>query len=154
MAPTPSTTTTPVAEELCGLCAFTGTKIGWVARAMRFEKNPGTPLHRILTIAKHAKELTPHSEKITGNAVRAILAPMPLASLMDYADAKDCLDYVTDKVVTRAAKREAEAVAAAAAKEARLMEIGRKRAATRAKVAARPPKSVRLVEPTGRVRYE
>ena len=124
MAPTPVTTTTPVAEELNGLCALTGTKIGWVAPAMRFQKNLGSPLHRVLTIAKHAKELTPGSEKVTGNAVRALLAPMPLPSLMDEADAKNCLEYVADKVVTRAAKREAAAAAAAMVEEARKRERG------------------------------
>ena len=107
----------------------------------------------MLNIAKHAKELTPASEKITGNAMLALLAPMPLNCLMDATDARDCILFVEDKVVTRAAKRQAADKAAAAAEEARLMEMGRKRAATRAAIAARPAKSVRVVEPTGRVWY-
>ena len=61
---------------------------------------------------------------------------MPLASLMDEADAKDCLKHVEEKVLTRAAKRRAEAEAAAAANEARLVEMGAKRAAKRAAIAA------------------
>ena len=55
------------------------------------QKNLDTPLHRLLTIAKHTKELTPGSEKITSNAVRALLAPIPLPSLMNEEDAKFCL---------------------------------------------------------------
>ena len=102
MAPTPSSTTTPVAEELCGLCALDQTTVGWAARAMRFKENPGTPLHPLLTIAKHADELTPGSQQIANNAVRALLAPMPLPSFMDEEDAKFCLEQVVAKVPHRA----------------------------------------------------
>ena len=146
MAPTPVSATTPVAEELCGLCALEETTIGWVAPALRFEKIPGTPLHRLLSIAKNVKELTPHSEKITGNAVRALLAPMPLPSFMNEEDAKFCLEQIAVKMVTRAAKREAEAEAVAAAEEARKMAIGAARAAKRAAIASRMAPTTRRVD--------
>ena len=109
---------------------FSGRKsLQWARTALDKQENLGSPLHAVLSIAKHSRELTPHSEKITGNALRALLAPMPLPMLMDETDAKDCLEHVKDKVVTRAAKRKAAAVAAAAAIEARLMAHGAKRAA-------------------------
>lgn len=143
--------TTPVAEEVCGLCALEHTTIGWVAPAMRFQKNLDTPLHRLLTIAKHTKELTPGSEKITGNAVRALLAPIPLPSFMNEEDAKFCLEQVATKMVTRADKRKAEAEAAAAAEEARKVAIGAARAAKRAAIATRLPSTVIVVDTALRV---
>ena len=154
MAPSPPKTTKAAAAQLMNLSFLTGKQLGWVHTALRHQENLVSPLHRVLTIAQHANELTPGSQKLTGNALRAILAPMPLPSFMDAADAKDCLEYVKVKVVTRAAKRKAEAEAAAAAKEARLMKIGTKRAATRAAIAARPVKLTRCVSNTGRVWYE
>ena len=154
MAPARLSTMTAEAAELNGVSSFTGKQLGWVRTALRHQETLVSPLHRVLTIAQHANELTPGSEKLTGNALRAILAPMPLPSFMDAADAKDCLEYVKVKVVTRAAQRKAEAEAAAAAKEARLMKIGTKRAATRAAIAARPVKLTRCVSNTGRVWYE
>ena len=70
---------------------------------------------------------------------------------MDVDEAKDCLNYVAEKMVTRAAKRKAAAEAAAAAREARLYEMGAKRAATRAAIAARPLPTTRTVDTLGRV---
>ena len=131
--------------------SFVGTKLEWTRAALLRQENLGSPLHRVLTIAKHVKELTPASEKITSNALRAILAPIPLGCLMDVADAKDCILHVEDKVVARAAKRKAAAEAAAAAKEARLMEMGRKRAAKRAAIASRPPSATIRVDNSLRV---
>ena len=61
-----------------------------------------------MKVVKHANELTPGSEQISSNAAMALIAPIPLPSLMDEEDAKYCLEYVADKVVTRAAKRKAE----------------------------------------------
>ena len=113
-------------------------------------------LHTMLNmknIAQHTKLLTPESEKLTGTALRALLAPVPLPSLMKVEIAKASLEQVEGKMATRAAKRKAEAKAAAAAEEASLREMGAKRAAKRAAIAARPAKTVRLVENTGCVRY-
>ena len=140
-----------MAAELNGVCNFAGTKLGWVSVALGGKENLGSPLNCILNISRRRIELTPASEKLTGNAVRALLAPMPLASLMDEADAKDCLKHVEKKVVTRAAKRKAEAAAAAAAEEARLMQLGAMRAAKRAAIAARLPSTNIVVDNALRV---
>ena len=140
-----------MAAELCGLSALNQTTVGWAARAMRFKENPGTPLHPLLTIAKHADELTPGSQQIANNAVRALLAPMPLASFMDEADAKFSLEQVEAKVVTRAARRAAEAAAVSAAEEARKMALGAARAAKRAAIATRPPSTSIIVDNALRV---
>ena len=113
-----------------------------------------SPLHSLLKIAQRSKLLSPDSTKLTGHALRSLLAPLPLPSLMSESDAKDCLKYVEAKVYTRAAKRKLEAEAAAAAEEARKMACGAARRAKREAVAARPAKSVRVVSNTTRVWYE
>ena len=97
----------------------------------------------VLKISQHSNELMPTSEKVTINALRSLLSPMNLPYLMEHTDAKDLLNVVEKKVGTRAAKRKAAAEAAAACKNARLMERGAKRAATRANIAARPVPSKR-----------
>ena len=58
---------------------------------------------------------------------------------MDEADAKYVLKLVAEKVVTRAAKRKAEAEALAIIEEARKEAIGAARAAKRAAIHARMP---------------
>ena len=143
-----------VAAQLDGVCNFASTKLDWVPVALPLggKENIGSPLQCMMNIAHRRIELTPASEKITGNAVKALLAPMPLASLMDEADAKDCLKHVEEKVLTRAAKRRAESEAAAAANEARLVEMGAKRAAKRAAIAARLPSRHLVVDNTLRVK--
>ena len=135
-------------KAVCALCEevseleevsnFVGTTLEWTRTALDDADIPICAEHAYLKIAQHAKELTPASEKITGNAMVALLSPLPLADFMDESDAINSLKYVVDKVVTRAAKRKADAVAAAAAEEARLMEMGTQRAAKRAAIASRP----------------
>ena len=61
--------------------------------------------------------------------MRSLLAPIPMSFMMEEADAKECLEVVVKKVVTRAAKRKAEAGAATAAEEARKRANGQARAA-------------------------
>ena len=109
------------------------------------------PLDSFMKVVNHARELTPESTKLTHNAMIGMLAPMPMPSLMDVDDAKECLNYVAKKVVTRAAKRKAEAEAAADAKNARLYEMGAKRAAKRAAIAARLPSTSIVVDNALRV---
>ena len=122
-----------------GVCAIAGSKLEWARRALHRKKNIGSVMETFMKVAEHANELTPGSEQISTNAARALLAPIPLPSLMDEEDAKYCLEYVADKVVTRAAKRKAEAAAAKAAEEARKMANGQAWAAKKAAIAARPP---------------
>ena len=104
----PDIAVTPSAAlEQRGARPFARTKLEWVPIALPYPDKVDELHKSIRLIAQYAKELTPGSEKITGNAVRALLAPIPLPSLMDKEDTKDCLKYVADKVVTRAAKRKA-----------------------------------------------
>ena len=72
--------------------------------------------------------------------------------LMDVEDAKATLKFVAAKEQTRAAKRKAAAEAAAAASLAQKQHVGATRAAKRAKVAARPPKTHLQVDSLGRFR--
>ena len=102
------------------------------------QMNPGTPLNSIEIIRKNRVELTPASDKIYGHALLSTVKPGASPNFMDESDAKASIKYVAAKVVTRAKKRKAEAAAAAAAEEARLREMGAKRAAKRAAIAARP----------------
>ena len=101
-------------------------------------ENIDTPYRCLITIAEHKTELTPASQKLYGHALLSVVKPNSSVKLMDITDAKNSLKHVAEKVVTRAEKRKAAAAAAAMAEEARLMEMGAKRAAKRAAVAARP----------------
>ena len=84
--------------------------------------------------------------------MRAMLAPIPMPSLMNKDDAKDTLRLVAKKLATRRAKRSALEAEAKAIEDARSMELGKKRAAKRAAIGSRPPKTQRVVDSTGRVR--
>ena len=139
MAPPAVPTTPSAALQPYGVCSFAGSKLEWAGRALRRKKSTGSVMKTFMKVAEHANELTPGSEQISTNAARALLAPIPLPSLMDEEDAKYCLEYVADKVVTRAAKRKAEAAAAKAAEEARKMANGQAWAAKKVAIAARPP---------------
>ena len=132
---------------------FLQTQIGWVAAALGSQKSLCTPCKAFEVLAENHEEVTPLSERLVNVSMQSLLAPMPMDTLMDETDAKDILKHVVDKVVTRAAKRKAEAEAAAEAEEARLMAYGQAWAAKKRAIAARPVKSVRVVEPTGRVWY-
>ena len=79
-----------------------------------------------------------------------LLAPMDMPSLMEVEDAKETLQLVGKKVVARAAKRKAEALEASALRNAKLVELGQRRAAKRAAIAARPVKTHRSVDNVGR----
>ena len=75
-----------------------------------------------------------------------------LSWLMDVEDAKATLKFVAAKERTRAAKRKAAADAAAAVETAQNQKqrVGAARAAKRAEVAARPPKTRLRVDTLGR----
>ena len=123
----------------------------WAPLALRNSVGKEAATNTFTKIVKYANELTPRSGKLTGNAMKAILIPMPMPSLMDEEDANDVLDFVVKKVVARAKKRKAAADAAAAAEEARRVEKGAARAAKRARIAARPAPTKRWVDNAGRV---
>ena len=139
-------------SPFCGRCAldespiFCGTTLDWVPSALWRSAMPTSPLHSLLNIAQHGHELTPHGEKLTGNALKALLAPCSLSMLMEEADAKESLKQVAAKVETRAFKK---AKAEAEAAEAANLQRGRKRAEQRAAIGARLPKTQRLVDTCG-----
>ena len=71
--------------------------------------------------------------------------------LMDVEDAATTLKFVATKEQTRAANRQAKADAAAAQSLVKKQRVGASRAAKRAEIAARPVRSRRTVDNTGRV---
>ena len=133
-----------------GLANFAGTKLEWTRKALHKKESVFSPLHTFMKIAENTCELTPGSERLTAHAMRALLAPMQMPSLMEVEDAKDTLQLVGKKVVARAAKRKAEALEASALRNAKLVELGQRRAAKRAAIAARPVKTHRSVDNVGR----
>ena len=66
------------------------------------------PLHAMINGVVKSKHLTPMSARLTGNAVLALSAPVPMADLMDTEDALDTLDFVAPKMAARAEKRKKE----------------------------------------------
>ena len=130
-----------------------GTKLSWVSGAIAYHDKSFTPLHTYLKLCQHAAEITPTSECLANESLKALLMPFPFKGKMDSDDAKGCLEHVVDKVTTRAAKRKTEAAAAAAADDAARaakVRIGEARAAKRAAIASRPVKTVRTVDKFGR----
>ena len=89
-------------------------------------------------------------EKLANESFKSLLAPMPMSMLMDEDDAKECLNFVVDKVMTRKRKADEEAAAAIAAKELAAQRAGAARAAKRAEIANRPVKTRRVVDNYGR----
>ena len=131
-----------------------GEKLSWVSGAIAYHDKSFTPLHTYLKLCQHAAEITPTSERLANESLKALLMPFPFKGKMDSDDAKGCLEHVVDKVTTRAAKRKTEAAAAAAAAMTppgpAKVRIGEARAAKRAAIASRPVKTVRTVDKFGR----
>ena len=75
------------------------------------------PLHAMINGVVKSKHLTPMSARLTGNAVLALSAPVPMADLMDTEDALDTLDFVAAKMAARAEKRKKEEEEQAAMEE-------------------------------------
>ena len=132
--------------QVNGVCSFVGYKPEWTRAAPLYPENVDTPYRCMITVAQNKSELTPATQQLYGHALLSVVKPNSSSRFMDDSDAKDCLKYVADKVVTRAAKRQAEAEAAAEAEEARLREMGAKRAAKRAAIASRPGPTVYWVD--------
>ena len=122
----------------------------WVQGALRKPESRASPLNSFYKLTNYADFFSPESERMANESFKALLAPIPLPMLMDDADAKDCLKYVEDKVVTRAAKRAAEHDAAIAAREEANRLLGEARVAFRLSVASRPVKTRRVVDNFGR----
>ena len=59
-----------------GLANFAGTKLEWTRKALHKKESVFSPLHTFMKIAENTCELTPGSERLTANAMRALLAPM------------------------------------------------------------------------------
>ena len=135
-----------------GVCSFVGYKDGWTRAAPPLQENLGSPLNSMKIVRENRNELTPATEQLYGHALLSLVKPGSSSRFMDESDAKDSLKYVAAKMVTRAEKRKAAAAAAALDEEARLMEMGAKRAAKRAAIAARPVPTERVVTNELRVR--
>ena len=102
-------------------------------------------------MTRHRDELTPEGAQLANAAYTALLAPFPMASLMDADDAKACLTLVLEKVVARAEVKRVEADAAEALKEERKRVRGETRAVHRRNVVQRPVKTQRTVDNCMRV---
>ena len=140
-----------VAKDSPGCWPFTGTKLEWIPAAMGHLENLGSPMNIINIMSENALDVTKSSERLVNESFKALLAPMPMPSLMDEDDAKDCLAFVKEKVLTRAAKRKADQAAAAERLERLQLAAGEARAAKRAAIAARPVPKHRMVDHSGRV---
>ena len=81
----------------------------------------------------------------------ALLAPFPMASLMDADDAKAGLTLVSEKLVARTEVKRIEADAAEALKEEKKRVRGEARAVHWRNVAQRPVKTQRTVDNCMRV---
>ena len=122
----------------------------WVGSAL-IGKNIQTSLHTMINEVVTCKHWTPKSARLTGNAVLALSAPVPMADLMDKEDALDKLDFFAKQMVTRAEKRKKEEEEQAAAEQAANMARGKARAAKRVAIGSRLLRVQRAVDNTGRV---
>ena len=124
-------------------------KLSWVSTALAHQPMPISPMNSLEKISLHATELTPHSETITSNAMKSLLAPIPMSVLMDEDEAKLCLKFVEKTVSTRATKRALAKKWTQTLEEAHAEERGKNRAAKRAAIGARAPKTGRYVDRCG-----
>ena len=129
------------------------TVTGWAAAAARARCHPHhlqSPFLACQVIVEKSGQLTKSSERLTRSAGMVLATGGALSWLMDVEDAKATLKFVAAKERTRAAKRKAAADAAAAVETAQKQRVGAARAAKRAEVAARPPKTRLRVDTLGR----
>ena len=132
-------------------------RLGWVRTALAARTPPVGSYAAFEQLSEHASELTPRLEDLTERAYRSLLAPMPMACLLDQEDAKELLHLVIDKVSTRAEKRKHNAarsrsaeLEAPAEEEARKVASGAARAAKRQAIASRPVKTGFALDNCGR----
>ena len=141
---------------LCVDGAYSG-GLDWVAGAIIRCLPNSSPVVAYNQLYRDAAEITPGLGKVINESFKSVLAPMPLKCLMDIDDAKECLNFSTKTVKTRAQlrKRKAaeEAEAAQRAEEQRKQVIGAARMAKKAKIFERPTKSERVVDNCGRIKY-
>ena len=137
--------------------ACSARQLSWIHRAIALGSPSGSPYAAFKKLSEHASELTPNLQDLTERAYRSMLAPMPMACLLDKEDAKDLVDMVIEKVATRAEKRKHEAALrrceeqeAAAEEEARKEARGAGRAALRQAIASRPVKNGFAIDNCGR----
>ena len=125
---------------------------GWASAAVRTCEAGSSPACALDCLINEVQNITKSSERLTGHASMALATGGKLPWLMDVQDAKATLKFVAAKETRLSAKRKAAAEAAAAAELAQKERVGAARAAKRAKVAARPPKTKLQVDTLGRFR--
>ena len=120
-------------------------KLQWIPEALLLGKPLGSPLFSVAKLVKHATELTPKTEFMVNESLKALLLPSPALSFMDRAVAKDSLKKAAEKMTTRAAKRSYDKAAAAEAQEAKNQALGQAKRAKREEIGKRVPMSERVV---------
>ena len=124
----------------------------WAPAALwRIPAPETSPVRAVASIVKHRDELTKSSERLLKHSAVSLLTDGQLPWLMDVDEARSTLKAVATKAQTRAAKRKAEADAAAEAELRDAERVGAHRKAFRAMIGARPVKCHRIVRNTGRV---
>ena len=123
----------------------------WAPAALWRTAPETSPVRAVASIVKHRDELTKSSERLLKHSAVSLLTDGQLPWLMDVDEARSTLKAVATKAQTRAAKRKAEADAAAEAELRDAERVGAHRKAFRAMIAARPVKCHRIVRNTGRV---
>ena len=116
--------------------------------AMRNTPEGITPKKQYRILVANESEVTASEKKVAGNALTALLMPIPLPMLMDRSDADYSLKLCVEKVTTRAGKRKAEQEARDEREEERNRAVGAACAAKRARVVCRPVKANSHVDNT------
>ena len=73
-------------------------QLGWIRTALARRSPSGSPYGAFEKLSEHASELTPGLQDLTERAYRSLLAPMPMACLLDQEDAKVLLNLITHLV--------------------------------------------------------
>jgi len=128
-----------------------GSSVSWVLEHERIKRNCFSPLDSHQKLTRYGDSHRIVSTSGANAAYMALLAPFPMASLMDADDAKTCLTLVSEKVVTRAEVKRMKADAAEALKEEKKRVRGEARAVHWRNVAQRPVKTQRTVDNCMRV---
>ena len=112
----------------------------------RIKRNCFSPLDSHQKLTRYGDSHRIVSTSGANAAYMALLAPFPMASLMDADDAKAGLTLVSEKLVARTEVKRIEADAAEALKEEKKRVRGEARAVHWRNVAQRPVKTQRTVD--------
>ena len=96
--PSPHLPTTP--ELARSKLVWDGSSVSWVLEHERIKRNCFSPLDSHQKLTRYGDSHRIVSTSGANAAYMALLAPFPMASLMDADDAKTCLTLVSEKVVT------------------------------------------------------